>query len=43
MKGMFADVLDQTLQAEMDQHLGYDSAERTSCDGKKNCRNGTVK
>lgn len=43
MKGMFADVLEQTLQAEMDQHLGYDRAERTSCDGKKNCRNGTVK
>lgn len=43
MKGMFADVLEQTLQAEMDQHLGYDHAERTSCDGKKNCRNGTVK
>lgn len=26
MKGMFADVLEQTLQAEMDQHLGYDRA-----------------
>lgn len=36
---MFADVLEQTLQAEMDQHLGYDRAERTSCDGKKNYRN----
>ncbi len=43
MKGMFADVLEQTLQAEMDQHLGYDRAERTSCEGKKNYRNGTVK
>ena len=28
LKGMFADVLEQTLQAEMDQHLGYDHAER---------------
>ena len=28
MKGMFADVLEQTLQAEMDQHLGYDRAEK---------------
>lgn len=43
MKGMFADVLEQTLQAEMDLHLGYDRAERTSCEGKKNYRNGTVK
>ena len=43
MKGMFADVLEQTLQAEMDQHLGYDRAERTYCDGKKNYRNGTIK
>ena len=43
MKGMFADVLEQTLQAEMDQHLGYDHSERTSCEGKKNYCNGTVK
>lgn len=43
MKGMFADVLEQTLQAEMDQHLGYDHAERRSENGKKNYRNGTVK
>jgi len=43
LKGMFADVLEQTLQAEMDLHLGYDRAERTSCEGKKNYRNGTVK
>lgn len=38
MKGMFADVLEQVLQAEMDQHLGYDHCERTSCDGRKNYR-----
>ena len=43
MKGMFADVLEHTLQAEMVLHLGYDRAERTSCEGKKNYRNGTVK
>ena len=28
MKNMFADVLEQTLQAEMDHHLGYEHAER---------------
>lgn len=27
----------------MDQHLGYDHSERTSCEGKKNYRNDTVK
>lgn len=43
LKGMFADVLEQTLQAEMDLHFGYDRAERTSYEGKKNYRNGTVK
>ena len=39
---MFADVLEQTLQAEMDMHLGYDKAQRREEDGKKNYRNGTV-
>ena len=43
MKGMFADVLEQTLQAEMDQHLGYNHAERRNDDAKKNYRNGSVK
>lgn len=43
MKGMFADVLEQTLQAEMDIQLGYDHAQRRTIDGKKNYRNGTVK
>lgn len=36
MKGMFADVLEQTLQAEMDIQLGYDHAQRRTIDGKKN-------
>lgn len=43
MKGMFADVLEQTLQAEMDVQLGYDHAQRRTLDSKKNYRNGTVK
>lgn len=43
MKNMFADVLEQTLQAEMDQHLGYEHAERRNDDAKKNYRNGSVK
>ena len=43
MKSMFADVLEQTLQAEMDQHLGYEHAERRNDDAKNNYRNGTVK
>ena len=32
MKNMFADILEQTLQAEMDQHLGYEHAERRNDD-----------
>ncbi len=43
MKGMFADVLEQTLQAEMDNHLGYAHAKRTTAEDKKNYRNGSVK
>ena len=43
MKNMFADVLEQTLQAEMDQHHGYEHAERRNDDAKKNYRNGSVK
>ena len=43
MKHMFADVLEQTLQAEMDTQLGYDHAQRRTVDGKKNYRNGSVK
>ena len=43
MKNMFADILEQTLQAEMDQHLGYEHAERRNDDTKKNYRNGFVK
>lgn len=40
---MFVDVLEQTLQAEMDEHLGYDHIKRRAIKGKKNYRNGTVK
>lgn len=43
MKNMFADILEQKLQAEMDQHLGYEHAERRNDDAKKNYRNGSVK
>lgn len=43
MKGMFADVLEQTLQAEMDNHLGYAHAKRTTAEDKKNYRIGSVK
>ena len=43
MKNMSADVLEQTLQAEMDQHLGYEHAERRYDDAKKNYRNGSAK
>ena len=35
MKNMFADILEQTLQAEMDQHLGYEHAETRNDDAKK--------
>ena len=43
MKGMFADVLEQTLQAEMDHHLGYEHMERRNGGTKKNYRNNSVK
>ena len=43
MKNMFVDVLKQTLQAEMDQHLGYEHSERRNDDAKNNYRNGSVK
>ena len=43
MKNIFADILEQTLQAEMDQHLSYEHAERRNDDAKKNYRNGSVK
>ena len=43
MKNMFADVLEQTLHAEMDQHLSYEYAKRRNDDAEKNYRNGSVK
>lgn len=35
MEKLFADVIEQTLQAEKDQHLSYEHAERINADGKK--------
>ena len=43
MKNMFADVLEQTLHAEMDQHLSYEYAKRRNDDAEKNYRNGSFK
>ena len=44
IKSMFADVLNEVLQCEMDEQLGYDKHERTeSGDSKKNYRNGSTK
>lgn len=44
IKSMFADVLNEVLQCEMDEQLGYDKYERTeSGDSKKNYRNGSTK
>lgn len=44
MKEMFADVLQETLHAEMDDHLGFDKSERRNDSSeKKNYRNGSTK
>jgi len=44
MKEMFADVLQETLNAEMDDHLGFDKSQRrTDSSQKKNYRNGSTK
>ena len=44
IKSMFSDVLNEVLQCEMDEQLGYDKHERTeSDDSKKNYRNGSTK
>ena len=44
IKSMFADVLNEVLQCEMDEQLGYDKHERTeSGEEKKNYRNGSTK
>lgn len=43
VKDMFADVLQETLNAEMDNHLGFDKSERREeSSDKKNYRNGTT-
>lgn len=44
IKEMFADVLQETLNAEMDVHLGFDKSERRKdISEKKNYRNGSTK
>ena len=44
IKSMFADVLNEVLQCEMDEQLGYDKHARTeSGEEKKNYRNGSTK
>ncbi|MCD7777921.1 MAG: transposase, partial [Clostridiales bacterium] len=44
IKSMFADVLNEVLQCEIDEQLGYGKHERTeSGDEKKNYRNGSTK
>jgi len=43
IKGMFADVLEETLQCEMDEKLGYDKHERVESGEEKNYRNGSTK
>ena len=44
IKSMFADVLNEVLQCEMDEQLGYNKHERTeSGEEKKNYRNGSTK
>ena len=44
IKSLFADVLNEVLQYEIDEQLEYDNHERTeSDDTKKNYRNGSTK
>ena len=44
IKSMFADVLNEVLQCEMDEQLGYDKQARTEFgEEKKNYRNGSTK
>ena len=42
MKEMFAGVLQETLNAEMDEHLGFDKSERRNSSEKKNYCNGST-
>lgn len=41
MKRLFKDVMQQLLDAEMEEHLGRTKYERCSEENSKNCRNGT--
>ncbi len=44
IKSMFADVLNEVLQCELDEQLGYEKHERTDPGSeKKNYRNGSTK
>ncbi len=44
IKSRFADVLNEVLQCELDEQLGYDKHERTeSSEEKENYRNGSAK
>lgn len=43
IKCMFADVMNEVLQCEIEEKLGYDKHERTNSDDPKNYRNGTTK
>jgi len=43
IKSMFSDVLEETLQCELDEELGYEKHERVGSMVDKNYRNGTTK
>ena len=43
IKSMFAEVLNEVLQCEIDEKLGYDKHERTESNEDKNYRNGSTK
>ena len=43
IKSMFADVLNEVLQCELDEQLGYDKHARTESGEKKNYRNGSTR
>jgi len=43
VKNMFAEVLEETLQCEIDEKLGYDKHERLETSENKNYRNGSTK
>lgn len=43
IKSMFADILEEVLQCEIDEQLGYEKNQRREDDSKKNYRNGSTK